>query len=135
MQLLWFIGTALCRSRKSAAAAADDVDAPEAAAKPSDGDENVMLADLGGCGFKLLSTVRKELHALLDAVSMQVRAWCFEGRCTALCLRGVRSIFHFVYRSVCLTALASSFCRESVLARSEMCARGVVGVVTACLLL
>ena len=117
MQLQWFIGTALCRSRKSAAAAADDVDAPEAAAKPSDGDENVMLADLGGCGFKLLSTVRKELHALLDAVSMQVRAWCFEGRCTSLCevCEAHVVFFHFIYRSVCLTALASSLCGSQYL--------------------
>jgi hypothetical protein len=74
-QLLWFIGTALCRSRSSAAAAAADEEGVEKPVeKPQQGDENVMLADLDGCGVGLLAAVRAELHQLLDTVSLHIVA-------------------------------------------------------------
>ncbi len=77
LQLLWFIGSTLCRPRKSAAAdiIGDDGEPKPAPLSPTDSDDNTMLADLGGCGSKLFNTLRQELHALLEAVSMQVRSW------------------------------------------------------------
>jgi hypothetical protein len=78
-QLLWFIGTALCRSKRSAAAAgaadggADGADADKKVPE-DESDDNVILADLQGCGSGMLNAVRKELHALLDAVSMHIVA-------------------------------------------------------------